>query len=94
MDIGYLMNKQQFSEAIALRYNLNLKDCLKTCTCGQKYSANHALVERHLCRTNENCEMQGCADTRRSQFFFQLMNRQKEQSKETKLGWTFLQDQL
>jgi len=43
-EYGYLMNKQQFSDAIALRYNLNLKDCPKTCTCGQKYSANHALI--------------------------------------------------
>ena len=30
-EYGYLMNKQQFSDAIALRYNLNLKDCPKTC---------------------------------------------------------------
>ena len=43
-EYGYLMNKQQFSDAIALRFNLNLKDCPKTCTCGQKYSANHALI--------------------------------------------------
>ena len=59
-EYGYLMNKQQFSDAITLRYNLNLKDCPKTCMCGQKYSANHALIckltaaplaERHLCRT-------------------------------------------
>ncbi|XP_063678508.1 early endosome antigen 1-like [Bolinopsis microptera] len=43
-EYGYLMNKQQFSDAIALRYNLNLEDSPKTCTCGQKYSANHALI--------------------------------------------------
>ena len=43
-EYGYLLNKQQFSDAIALRYNLSLKDCPKTCACGKNYSANHALT--------------------------------------------------
>ena len=43
-EFGYLLNRQQFNDALCLRYNLNLKDCPKTCACGQKYSANHALI--------------------------------------------------
>ena len=42
-DYGYVLNKQQFLDAIALRYNLGLKDAPKVCACGKPYSANHAL---------------------------------------------------
>ena len=43
-EFGYVLNKQQFCDAIAIRYNLTLKDCPKVCACGQKYSVNHALI--------------------------------------------------
>ena len=43
-EYGYVLNKQQFCDAIAIRYNLTLKDCPKVCACGQKYSVNHALI--------------------------------------------------
>ena len=43
-EFGYLLNRQQFNDALCLRYNLNLKDCPKTCACGNPYSANHALI--------------------------------------------------
>ena len=42
-EYGYVLNKQQFCDAIAIRYNLTLKDCPKVCACGQKYSVNHAV---------------------------------------------------
>ena len=40
----YLLNKQQFTDAVCLRYNLTLKDCPKVCACGHDNSVNHALV--------------------------------------------------
>ena len=43
-EFGYTLNKQQFADALALRYNLNLKDCPRTCACGSSNSVNHALI--------------------------------------------------
>jgi hypothetical protein len=43
-DFGYVLNKQQFADALALRYNFCLKDCPKTCACGAMNSINHALI--------------------------------------------------
>ena len=47
-EFGYILNKQQFADALALRYNpppnLNLKDCPRTCACGKSNSVNHALI--------------------------------------------------
>ena len=34
----------KFAYALALRYNLNMKDCPKTCACGKSNSVNHALI--------------------------------------------------
>ena len=43
-EFGYLLNRQQFTDALCLRYNLTLKDCPKVCACGGDYSVNHALI--------------------------------------------------
>ena len=43
-EYGYVLNKQQFSDAIAIRYSLTLKDCPRVCACGQEFSVNHALI--------------------------------------------------
>ena len=43
-EFGYLLNKQQFTDALFLRYNLTLKDCPKVCACGADSSVNHALI--------------------------------------------------
>ena len=43
-EFGYTLNKQQFADALALRYNLNMKDCPRTCACGSSNSVNHALI--------------------------------------------------
>ena len=43
-EFGYLLNKQQFTDALCLRYNLTLKDCPKVCACGADNSVSHALI--------------------------------------------------
>ena len=43
-DFGYVLNKQQFADALALRYSFYLKDCPKMCACGETNSINHALI--------------------------------------------------
>ena len=40
---GFRLNKQQFHDAVCMRYNLTLKDVPRTCSCGQPYSINHCL---------------------------------------------------
>ena len=45
-EFGYVLNKQQFCDVIAIRYNLPLNDCPQVCACGQKYSVNHALEKQ------------------------------------------------
>ena len=37
------LNKEQFSDALALRYNLPLKGLPSTCVCGSPFSISHAL---------------------------------------------------
>ena len=45
-DYGFLLNKQEFHDSIALRYNLVLStlDRPKHCRCGQANTANHCLT--------------------------------------------------
>ena len=38
------MNKQEFNDAVLLRYNFRLKDVPSTCSCGERYTVNHALI--------------------------------------------------
>ena len=40
---GFRLNKQQFWDAVCIRYDLPLKDVPKYCQCGQLYSINHCL---------------------------------------------------
>ena len=40
---GFRLNKQQFWDAICMRYDLQLKDVPKFCQCGSSYSINHCL---------------------------------------------------
>ena len=40
---GFRLNKQQFWDAVCIRYDLQLKDVPKYCQCGQEYSINHCL---------------------------------------------------
>ena len=43
-DLGYNLNKQEFRDAIKLRYNWRILDLPKTCTCGDQFDADHAMI--------------------------------------------------
>ena len=43
-DFGFVLNKQEFHDAILLRYNFKVKGVAATCTCGEQNSVNHALI--------------------------------------------------
>ena len=42
--LGYILNKQEFNDALALRYNLKIKDTAKLCVCGDINTLNHSLI--------------------------------------------------
>ena len=41
---GFLLNKQEFHDAVCLRYNFAIKLAAKVCACGERYSVNHCLT--------------------------------------------------
>ncbi|KAG1650422.1 Carnitine O-palmitoyltransferase 1, liver isoform [Nymphon striatum] len=41
---GYVLNQQEFADALALRYNFQIKDVAKVCVCGEVNSVNHCLI--------------------------------------------------
>jgi hypothetical protein len=43
-DYGFSMNKQEFHDAIALRYDMKISNVPGICLCNQKNSINHALT--------------------------------------------------
>ena len=43
-EYGFSMNKQEFHDAIALRYNFKISDMSGICGCNQKNSVNHSLI--------------------------------------------------
>jgi hypothetical protein len=43
-EFGYVLNKQEFNDALALRYNMNMKDAPRTCFCGEANTMNHLLM--------------------------------------------------
>ena len=42
-EFGFVLNKQEFTDAIKLRYCLELKDIPRFCSCGKENSIDHAL---------------------------------------------------
>ena len=44
---GFRLNKQQFLDALCMRYDLNLNDVPRKCYCGENYSINHCLTCRN-----------------------------------------------
>ena len=45
-NLGYSLNKQEFIDAIALRYNFRIKGMASHCACGSKNSLDHTLICR------------------------------------------------
>ena len=43
-EYGFILNKQEFSDAILLRYNFKLKNVAPVCVCGEQNTLNHALI--------------------------------------------------
>ena len=43
---GFRLSKQQFWDALCMRYDLKLKDVSRACQCGEPYSINHCLTCR------------------------------------------------
>ena len=41
---GFLLNKQEFGDAVCLRYNLKLKNTATSCACGEMNTINHSLI--------------------------------------------------
>ena len=46
-DYGFRLNKQQFVDAICMRYDLPIDDAPRNCACGEPYSVNHCLTCRN-----------------------------------------------
>ena len=42
-DKGFRLSKQQFTDALCMRYNLKPTDTPRTCTCGESFSIDHIL---------------------------------------------------
>ncbi len=42
--MGYTLNKQQFNDAMCLRYNMKVKDTARLCVCGEPNTLNHLLI--------------------------------------------------
>ena len=40
---GFRLNKQQFRDAVCMRYDLKLQDVPRNCACGSQFSINHCL---------------------------------------------------
>ena len=43
-EYGFRLNKQEFSDAVSMRYNLPLENVPKQCVCGAEYDINHCLT--------------------------------------------------
>ena len=43
-DLGFSLNKQEFQDAVALRYSLPIKNLPSTCTCGKIFTTDHAMI--------------------------------------------------
>ena len=41
---GFILTKQQFHDAVCLRYDMKIKDAALKCVCGKPYSVNHCLT--------------------------------------------------
>ena len=42
-DMNFVLNKEEFRDALRMRYNINLENLPSNCPCGQKFDVTHAL---------------------------------------------------
>ena len=71
-EYGFQLNKQEFNDAILLRYNFKIKNVAPVCVCGERNSVNHALIckvggyvslrHNHLRDTTADLLKQVCKD--------------------------------
>jgi len=52
--IGYVLNKQEFTDAVCMRYGWKVKGISTRCACGETNSVNHSLI----------CKLSGCTSMR------------------------------
>ena len=43
-EFGFRLNKQEFTDALCLRYDMRLKDVPRRCECGNEYNISHCLT--------------------------------------------------
>ena len=43
-EYGFRLSKQEFEDALCMRYDLRMKDVPRTCVCGDQYTINHCLT--------------------------------------------------
>ena len=41
---GFRLNKQEFRDALAIRYNISIKGLPETCACGSEFTCDHAMI--------------------------------------------------
>ena len=43
-EAGFSLNKQEFKDALAIRYNISIKGLPETCACGSEFTCDHAMI--------------------------------------------------
>ena len=43
-EAGFILNKQEFRDALAIRYNISIKGLPETCACGSEFTCDHAMI--------------------------------------------------
>ena len=79
-ELGFRLNKQQFNDAICMRYDIRPRDAPSRCACGEQYSINHCL----------SCKNGGYVHIRHSIIRNTIHNLVKDICKDVKLEPSFL----
>ena len=43
-EAGFSLNKQEFRDALAIRYNISIKGLNETYACGSEFTCDHAMI--------------------------------------------------
>ena len=43
-EAGFSLNKQEFRDDLAIRYNISIKGLPETCACGSEFTCDHAMI--------------------------------------------------